>query len=114
MIRPLFSLRASYPVSGPHDSREAAGLRGKFSNHIHEGAVCRVAYVADLDTVVTCGMDGKVHFFDLSKRLLLRTFGGHGDHAVFSFAYCTRYGGKKCRSAAMYHAVKQEFKERMT
>ncbi|CAM9600735.1 unnamed protein product [Ascophyllum nodosum] len=36
-------------------------------------------------------MDGKVRFFDLVKRQLLRTFEGHGDRAVFSFAYCIRH-----------------------
>lgn len=70
------------------DTREAVDLHGNHSLHVHSDAVSCVTYVPDLNAGVTCGMDGKVHFIDLVKRRILRTFGGHGDRAVFALGYC--------------------------
>lgn len=49
-----------------------------------------MGYVGDLNAVVTCGMDGKIHFFDLMKRRVTRTFGGHVERPIFAFAYSKR------------------------
>lgn len=57
---------------------------------VHVDAVSRVSYATDLSAVLTCGVDGKIHFVDLGKRVVLRTFDGHADRAVFAFAYCRR------------------------
>lgn len=75
---------------GAHDTREAAEFYGNYSMQTHSGEVNCVAFVADLNAAVTCGMDGKVHFIDLVKRRVLRTFEGHADRAVFSFIYCKK------------------------
>ncbi|CAM9570070.1 unnamed protein product, partial [Hapterophycus canaliculatus] len=58
---------------------------------LHSGGVSCVGYVAGLNTTVTCGMDGKIHFFDLLKRRVTRTFMGHLDRPVFAFAYSKRH-----------------------
>ena len=75
---------------GLQDTREPADLNGNYSLPLHTGAISCVGYVTDLNATVTCGMDGKVHFFDLMKRRVIRTFGGHIERPVFTFAYSKR------------------------
>lgn len=75
---------------GLQDTREAAELVGNYSLPLHSGAISCVGHVPDLDATVTCGMDGKIFFFDLIKRRVTRTFGGHLDRPVFTFAYSKR------------------------
>lgn len=77
-------------TAGLQDTREAADLHGNYSLPLHTGAMSCVGYVADLNATVTCGMDGKIHFFDLTKRRITRTFRGHVDRPVFAFAYSKR------------------------
>ncbi|CAM9994687.1 unnamed protein product [Ectocarpus sp. 4 AP-2014] len=48
-------------------------------------------------------MDGKIHFFDLTKRRITRTFRGHVDRPVFAFAYSKRH--RFVVSAGMGRAV---------
>lgn len=76
--------------TGLQDTREAAELNGNYSLPLHVGTISCVGYVGDLNALVTCGMDGKIHFFDLMKRRVTRTFGGHVERPVFTFAYSKR------------------------
>lgn len=90
VILPLHPAASRRTVKGPEDTHEAADLRGNYCMSMHADAVSSVAFVTDLSAAVTCSVDGKVHFVDLDKRRVLRTFGGHLERAVFAFAYCKR------------------------
>lgn len=83
-------LGAGYHIAGLHDTHEAAEINGSYSLPLHSGAVTCLGYVPDLNAAVTCGMDGKIIFFDLAKRRVTRTFGGHLERPVFTFAYSER------------------------
>ncbi|CAM9600070.1 unnamed protein product [Ectocarpus fasciculatus] len=99
----VWSLGKHFYIPGLQDTREATDLHGNYSLPLHCGAISCVGYVADLNATVTCGMDGKVHFFDLTKRRITRTFRGHVDRPVFAFAYSKRH--RFVISAGMGRAV---------
>eukprot|EP00903_Cladosiphon_okamuranus_P008717 g8350.t1 len=87
----VWSFGKHFYIPGLQDTREPADLNGNYSLPMHSGAISCVGYVADLNATVTCGMDGKVHFFDLMKRRVTRTFGGHVERPIFAFAYSKRH-----------------------
>ncbi|CAM9408537.1 unnamed protein product, partial [Ectocarpus sp. 8 AP-2014] len=99
----VWSFGKHFYIPGLQDTREAADLHGNYSLPLHSGAISCVGYVADLNATVTCGMDGKIHFFDLTKRRITRTFRGHVDRPVFAFAYSKRH--RFVVSAGMGRAV---------
>ena len=64
------------------------GVDHIFTVKLHDDWITKVEYIPPLDIVVTASLDGTLRFFDLERRLVLRTCVAPERKAVHDFIYC--------------------------